>query len=109
MESKVPSKAPARGIWGYALLGLGFVFCPCHLPITLPLLAAWLGGTAFTGFLNTNFALIVAVSTVLFLGMMGIGWWMISRQPACEVPAGKLRSRSVVNPKIKEIPYGTKE
>jgi hypothetical protein len=78
----------SKSLWGYALMGLGFLFCPCHLPITLPLLAAWLSGTALTSFLNVNLGLITVASTALFIGLFGFGWWLLSRQEACAPKLG---------------------
>ncbi len=78
-----------RGTWGTILLGLGFVFCPCHLLITLPLLAAWLGGTAISGFLGANLAFIGGLSSVLFVAFMGLGWWLISQKDTCHTEPKK--------------------
>jgi mercuric ion transport protein len=39
---------------GRLWLVLGFVLCPCHLPVTLALLGATLGGTAVGSFLTTS-------------------------------------------------------
>jgi cytochrome c biogenesis protein CcdA len=72
-----------RGFMGYLLLGLGFLFCPCHLPITLPLVGLWLGGTAGANFLTENLALLIGLSTVLFLGALAAGWLLLSRERAC--------------------------
>ncbi|MBI4317188.1 MAG: hypothetical protein HY675_01755 [Chloroflexi bacterium] len=40
---------------GYVLLGTALIACPCHLPITLALLA----GTSLGGFLSDNQALVI--------------------------------------------------
>lgn len=90
-----------RSVSGILLMGLGFVFCPCHLPITLPLLGAWLGGTAVTGFLGANIALITGLSTVLFVGFMGLGWWLMSRKDDCEL--------DLKPPSSAEVRYGTQK
>ena len=78
-----------RSLWGSVLLGLGFIFCPCHLLVTLPLLGAWLGGTAFTGMVSANIGLVTGVSTVLFVGFLSIGWRLISQKQAC-VPVAEV-------------------
>lgn len=72
-----------RGLWGSVMFGLGFIFCPCHLLVTLPLLGAWLGGTAFTGVVSANIGLLTGVSSVLFVGFLALGWRLISQQQAC--------------------------
>lgn len=81
-----------RGIWGYVLLALGFLFCPCHLIIVLPLLGAWLGGTTLAGVLNTNLGVITAISSVLFLGSVALGWWLLARNASCSVPEKQERN-----------------
>jgi mercuric ion transport protein len=78
-----------RGLWGSVLFGLGFIFCPCHLLVTLPLLGAWLGGTAFTGMLFADIGLVTVVSTVLFIGFLALGWRLVSQKQAC-VPVGEV-------------------
>jgi hypothetical protein len=85
----------SRGVKGYLLLGLGFVFCPCHLPITLPLLGLWVGGTTGASFLADNRGLIFALSTVLFLGGLAAGWWLLSRERSCELTSGEIKRDTV--------------
>ena len=53
---------------GYLAGGVAFVTCPCHLPLTLPLLLALTAGTAAGAFLERNPAALVAISTALFVG-----------------------------------------
>lgn len=81
-----------RSLWGSVLFGLGFIFCPCHLLVTLPLLGVWLGGTAFTGMLSANIGLVTGVSSALFVGFLSLGWWLINQKQECntELPAGKI-------------------
>jgi hypothetical protein len=88
-----------RGVWGYLLLGVGFLFCPCHLPITLPLLGLWLGGTTGANFLTENRGLVFGLSTVLFLGSLAVGWLLLSRERACGLDQDVR----------KEVPYGAQE
>ncbi len=78
--------AKRKGVKGYALMTLGFLFCPCHLVIVLPLLGVWLGGAVVMSFINANLILIIIVSSVLFLLGMGGGWWLLARDKrACAV------------------------
>jgi hypothetical protein len=67
-------KGPHAKTRGYFLLVTGFAVCPCHLPITLPFLLALTAGTVFGAFLANNVWLIVAVSTIYFLGALTLGW-----------------------------------
>jgi len=83
---------------GHVLLGLGFVFCPCHLPITLPVLGLWIGGTTGATALIENLELVIGASTVLFLVALSAGWMVLSRGPACEVRAAPARKGRVYEP-----------
>lgn len=49
-------------------LALALVTCPCHLPVTAPLLLGLLAGTALGSYLSTHMEVLAAVSGVLFLG-----------------------------------------
>ena len=74
------TRAPAssgRNLAGYAALVLAFVACPCHLPLTLGLVAAAVGGTAATAAITENMGLFLAVGAVLFAGALGAGWWLL--------------------------------
>ena len=77
------------GFWhkirGYLAVGVGLVACPCHLPLTLPLLLVLIGGTALGAWLATHLAILFAASAVLFVGGLALGVrWLNSR--ACELP-----------------------
>jgi len=52
-----------RTITGWFLAVTGFLACPCHLVVTLPLAAALLSGTALGGWITTHQgALVVGAS-----------------------------------------------
>ncbi|GAB4407293.1 MAG: hypothetical protein Fur0044_00090 [Anaerolineae bacterium] len=53
---------------GYIAGTVAFVTCPCHLPITLPLLIALTVGTAFGAWLENNAVTVGLISTVIFIG-----------------------------------------
>jgi hypothetical protein len=55
-------------IKGWVAAALAFVTCPCHLPITLPLLIALTTGTALRTWLAHNAIAAAFVSTLLFIG-----------------------------------------
>jgi len=59
-----------QSIKGYVMSGLAFISCPCHLPITLPLLVIATAGTAFSAWLQNNFLVIGGASTVIFVGSL---------------------------------------
>lgn len=56
--------------------GLGWVIagitCPCHLPVTAPLVLGWLAGTGLGAYLSTHLEILAAVSTALFLGGLAL-------------------------------------
>ncbi len=59
--------------------GLAFIACPCHLPITLPLLVALTAGTAFSAWLSNNFIAIAGVFTVIFVGALVLSYKWIGK------------------------------
>lgn len=73
-----------------------FVFCPCHLPWTIAVLAAVFGGTALGGAIRANALVVGVVSTTLYAIGVGIGFRYIRRATAgrscsggsCTLPAG---------------------
>ena len=59
-------------VWGGVLVVTGFVACPCHLIITLPILLGALGGTGLGAFLSDNQGLVYGVATAYFIvGLVG--------------------------------------
>ncbi|MDP9312157.1 MAG: hypothetical protein M3R24_14940 [Chloroflexota bacterium] len=77
-----------RTITSSFLIITGFLACPCHLALTLPLLLALFGGTAFGTFLAAHTGWVVALSTGYFLAAIGFGFWRLStpRRSACSTP-----------------------
>jgi hypothetical protein len=71
-----------RTITGYLLGATAFVACPCHLPITLPLLLALLGGTSVGAFVAGNQTVIVLGAGAYFLLALGGAWWLLRRRQA---------------------------
>ncbi len=67
---------------GWILAITGFLACPCHLPLTLPILLAVLGGTSLGLFLQQNTGLVLAVATAYFIGALGIGLVLLTRSAA---------------------------
>jgi hypothetical protein len=52
---------------GRRWLALSFLFCPCHLPVSLALLATLIGGTAIGSVLADNVLLAGAIITSVWL------------------------------------------
>jgi MerE protein len=76
-------------IKGYLLVGSALAACPCHLPLTLPLLAALFAGTALGVFLANNVWLIVALSTIYFFDALVLGWRALGATERGDCPMPK--------------------
>lgn len=74
-------------IRGFVAGGVAFIVCPCHLPLTLPILLALTAGTAVGGWLANYTTIIYAASTVLFIGglLLAGKWLMADEAAACPV------------------------
>lgn len=75
---------------GITLILSSFIFCPCHLPLTLGLLAALLGGTVLGAFVLHYSILIGTITTLVWL----VGTWYGFRQmrvhTTCAIPSRKV-------------------
>lgn len=88
-----------RGIWGFTLAVTGFLACPCHLPLTLPLLLGVLGGTGVGTLIAANTGLIYGLMTGYFIVGLGVGLYLINKKrasdgEACEVDLSKQATRT---------------
>src|SRR5712692_43405 len=87
-------------IW-YAVQGLvagavAVITCPCHLPITLPLVNSLTAGTVFSAWLAAprNTLLVGVIATIVFSGGMVLAFkWMGEAQTA-NSPTGLSRAVS---------------
>jgi mercuric ion transport protein len=66
-----------RRIGGVVLTVTGVLACPCHLLITLPLLASFLTGTALGSFLSHNTGLVTTFAGVYFVVASVVGYWFV--------------------------------
>ncbi len=62
-----------RRIGGIALTVTGFLACPCHFIITLPLLISLLAGTALGSFLSRNTGLVYTGAGIYFVVALALG------------------------------------
>ena len=78
-----------RRIVGVALAVTGFLACPCHLIVTLPLLASLFAGTALGSFLTRNTGLVYALAGIYFVVALALGYWFLfgESRPKREVDA----------------------
>jgi len=66
-----------RRIGGVVLTVTGFLACPCHLIITLPLLISLLAGTRLSSFLSRNTGLVYTLAGVYFVVALALGAWFL--------------------------------
>jgi hypothetical protein len=66
-----------RRIGGVVLTVTGFLACPCHLIVTLPLLASLLAGTALGSFLSRNTGLVYTGAGIYFVVALALGYWFL--------------------------------
>ncbi len=73
-------------VWGWVLAVTGFVACPCHLPLTLPLVLGVLGGTGIGSFIGANTSWVYGIATGYFIVAIGVGWCLLMRKRAARSP-----------------------
>jgi hypothetical protein len=82
-----PSALERRGRWW---LAVSFLFCPCHLPLTLGLLVSVTGGTALGGLLRDHGWVAAGVIVTTWLAGTARGLLWIRRaergELTCRVP-----------------------
>lgn len=61
-------------IRGYVAGVVAFVACPCHLPITLPLLLSLTAGTGLEAWLADNTITVAVISTGLFIAGLALAF-----------------------------------
>jgi len=66
-----------RRIGGIALTVTGFLACPCHLIITLPLVISLLAGTAVGSFLSHNTGEVLTFAGIYFVVALALGYWFL--------------------------------
>ena len=69
-----------RSVGSSLLLITGFLACPCHVPLTLPLLIALFGGTTLGTWLSTHTGLVIGLSAGYFLAAIVLGFWLPNRR-----------------------------
>ncbi len=80
--------------WGGVLLVTGFIACPCHLIITLPLILGLLAGTGIGAILATNTGLVYGVAGGYFIVALAAGWYLLNRKRSSLDQARRLPARS---------------
>ena len=73
--------------WGGVLVVTGFIACPCHLVITLPLILGLMAGTGVGAILAANTGLVYVIAGVYFVAALVAGWYLLNRKKSKAVPA----------------------
>ena len=86
---------------GWVAVVVGFIACPCHLPITLPILFSLTAGTAFGAWLTNNTIMFGIILTVIFLVGLGIGfYWLNEGRRSAPIIAGEPESVVVLTSSV---------
>jgi cytochrome c biogenesis protein CcdA len=72
---------------------IAFVSCPCHLPISLPLLVAATAGTSAGVWIANNTLTLGIISTVVFFGSLWLTFYLAKQATACAVPKRKNKQK----------------
>ena len=67
-------------VWGGVLLVTGFIACPCHLIITLPLVLGLLAGTGVGAILAANTGWVYGIAGGYFVVALAAGWYLFNRK-----------------------------
>ena len=81
-------------VWGGVLLVTGFIVCPCHLIITLPLILGLLAGTGIGAILAANTGLVYGVAGGYFIVALAAGWYLLNRKRPSLDQARRLPARA---------------
>ena len=84
-------KKKRMGISGF----IAFISCPCHLPITLPVILSITAGTSLGVWISNNTVLLAAVSSVVFFGSLLLTFYWANKQDnACSLPNEKPKRKN---------------
>jgi len=80
---------------GWAAVVTAFIACPCHLPITLPIILSLTAGTALGAWIADNRDLLVALLTLYFLGGLALGFYWLNKEEKPAARPSRAGSRAV--------------
>jgi len=73
-------------VWGWVLTMTGLVACPCHFPLTLPLILGVLGGTGIGSFIGAHTSLVYGIAAGYFIVGIGVGAYLLMRKRTGHLP-----------------------
>ncbi len=76
--------------WSWFLVTTGIAACPCHFPITLPIVVGALGGAGLGGFIAANTGLVYGVGSAYFMIGIGLSLYLLNRRSASARTPGDL-------------------
>ena len=80
-------------VWGGVLFVTGFIACPCHLVITLPLILGLLASTGVGAILASNTGLVYGIAGGYFIVALAAGWYLLNRKRSRAGPSRPLPDR----------------
>lgn len=74
-----------HSVRGFLAGAFALVACPCHLPLTLPIILTLTAGTAIGGWLTNNSTTIYIISAILFAGslFLSVRWFLAGATNKC--------------------------
>ena len=71
---------------GFFAGAVALLLCPCHLPLTIPLLLTLTAGTAVGVWMTAHIKLVVYLILAIFALCIGLMFmWLLQNPPACEL------------------------
>ncbi len=83
-------------VWGGVLFVTGFIACPCHWVITLPLILGLLAGTGVGAILAENTGFVYGIAGGYFIVALAAGWYLLNRKKSKAGPTGRLPAHGKV-------------
>ncbi len=81
-------------VWGGVLLVTGFIACPCHLVITLPIILGLLAGTGIGAIMADNTGLVYGFAGAYFVVALASGWHVLNRKKSSQGQARQVPARA---------------
>ena len=79
-NTNIKQKKGGSDTKAYVAIATSVVACPCHLPITLPILVSLSAGTALGAWLLQNAIPIYVVMGIYFIAAMSVGIYWLSKK-----------------------------